>query len=381
MNSAKPLLALLAAGLFACGGDGTPPDPGQPPRRVASINVSPGSAELRPDSVARLAAVALDSGGTAVDSPVTWSSSDTTIARVSTTGVVTGVGRGRVNIAATAGGITGTAAILVRGATEIVPFDHVFVLFLENRDYDKVIGNTTDWPWLNSVAGEFALATQFRSVTHPSIGNYFMAMTGDTVTNNDSYTAPVDVDNIVRRLLAAGLTWKAYAEDLPSVGFIGGNRGNYYQYHNPFSYFTDVRGSADQRNNLVPFTQLAADLSAGTLPNYGFLLPNACNDGHNCVAEPDPWLRAGLEPLIRSPLFQNSLLIITFDESVTWSPTTGNGWRIPFVLISPRGKRAFTSTTAYTHAALLRLQLEALGVMSWPGAGATAPSMFEFFTR
>ena len=57
--------------------------------------------------------------------------------------------------------------------------------------------------------------------THPSIGNYLMLATGQVLTNDDNQTPssfPVSADNVVRELLAAGKTWKAYAEDLPSVG-------------------------------------------------------------------------------------------------------------------------------------------------------------------
>src|SRR2546422_8348984 len=30
--------------------------------------------------------------------------------------------------------------------------------------------------------------------------------------------------------------------------------------------------------HVVPFTQLATDMAAGALPNYGFIEPNLCND-------------------------------------------------------------------------------------------------------
>ena len=81
-------------------------------------------------------------------------------------------------------------------------------------------------PYLNSLAQRYGLATQYYANTHPSIGNYFELATGQIITNNDSYSTIVTVDNIVRRLLAAGKTWKSYAEDLPSVGYTGGDVGN-----------------------------------------------------------------------------------------------------------------------------------------------------------
>jgi hypothetical protein len=59
--------------------------------------------------------------------------------------------------------------------------------------------------------------------THPSIGNYFRLTTGKIITNNDGYKVTVIADNIVRHLLSAGKTWKEYTEELPSIGYTGGD--------------------------------------------------------------------------------------------------------------------------------------------------------------
>src|SRR6266508_3102743 len=101
----------------------------------------------------------------------------------------------------------------------IAPFGHVFIVSEENHNYASVIGSSA-MPYLDSLAQHYAN-------THPSIGNYFMLATGQIITNDDSYSTIVTVDNVVRRLLAAGKTWKSYAEDLPSVGYTGGDVGNY----------------------------------------------------------------------------------------------------------------------------------------------------------
>src|SRR3989441_3998753 len=71
-------------------------------------------------------------------------------------------------------------------------------------------------PYLNGLAQQYGLATQYYANTHPSIGNYFMMTVGTIITNDDSYGSVVTDDNVIRQLLAAGKTWKAYAEDLPS---------------------------------------------------------------------------------------------------------------------------------------------------------------------
>src|SRR5947207_9108009 len=144
-------------------------------------------------------------------------------------------------------------------------FGHVFVVTEENTDYVDVSGNSS-MPYLNSLAQQYGLATQYYANTHPSIGNYFELATGQIITNDDSYSTVESVDNIVRRLLATGKTWKSYAEDLPTVGYLGGDVGNYARKHNVFALLSDVANDAVQRNNLVPFTQFATDLANGTLP-------------------------------------------------------------------------------------------------------------------
>jgi hypothetical protein len=82
---------------------------------------------------------------------------------------------------------------------------HVVLVVEENSSYSEVIGSS-EMPYLNSLAAQYGLATRYFANTHPSIGNYFMLTTGQIVTNDDSFTGTVDVDNIVRELLASGKT-------------------------------------------------------------------------------------------------------------------------------------------------------------------------------
>src|SRR5437868_12495491 len=109
-------------------------------------------------------------------------------------------------------------------ATAQVPQSaHVVVVVEENHSYSQVIGNSS-MPYLNSLASKYGLAVNYYGNTHPSIGNYFMLTTGQILTNNDATTSTFNMDNVVRRLMAAGKTWKVYAESLPNVGYIGGDQ-------------------------------------------------------------------------------------------------------------------------------------------------------------
>src|SRR5437588_6900867 len=89
---------------------------------------------------------------------------------------------------------------------------HVIVVVEENNDYSSVIGSSS-MPYLNGLAQQYALATKYYAVTHPSIGNYFMMTVGKVVTNDDSYSGVVSDDNIIRRLIAAEKTWKSRSEE------------------------------------------------------------------------------------------------------------------------------------------------------------------------
>lgn len=259
------------------------------------------------------------------------------------------------------------------------PFGHVFVVTEENHNYSSAIGSGS-MPYLDSLAQAYGLATQYYANTHPSIGNYFMLATGQIITNNDSYSTVVTVDNVVRRLLAAGKTWKSYAEDLPAVGYIGPDVGNYARRHNVIALLSDVANDSTQRKNLVPFTQFAPDLANGRLPDFSNIVPNLCNDAHDCsLGTADTWLRNNIAPILASATFQrDGLLIITFDESA--SDNTNGGGRVAWVVVSPKAKRGHQSATLYQHQSTLRLILEALGIAQLPGAAATAPAMSEFFT-
>lgn len=230
-------------------------------------------------------------------------------------------------------------------------------------------------PYLNSLATQYGLATQFYANTHPSIGNYFMMTTGQIITNNDSYSNTVDVPNIVRSLLAGGKTWKSYADSLPSVGYTGPDTGTYARKHNPLAFFTDVVNSSVQKMNLVPFTQFATDLNNNQLPDFSFIAPNLQDDAHDgSLAQADTWLQTNIAPLLSNPSFQkNGLLIIVFDEAETTDSTHGGG-RIPMIVVGPLVKKG-QSSTLYQFPNLLRTITDYLGVDGNIGSAATAAPM------
>ena len=259
-------------------------------------------------------------------------------------------------------------------------FSHVVLVVEENHSYSEVIGNAS-MPYLNSLASQYGLATQYFADAHPSLPNYLMLTTGLTETFDDNFVGTISDDNVVRELVKAGKTWKAYAESLPSPGYVGSDTGLYLQRHNPFTYLSDIQNDSSQAANIVPFTQFATDLGNNALPQYSFIAPNIMDDAHTgSLAQADAWLQTNIAPLIASSAFQSGgLLIITFDEGDQTDLSHGGG-QVATLMIGSTAKKGFQSTTLYQHQCTLRLILAGSGVNHFPGMAAAAPDMTEFFS-
>jgi acid phosphatase len=265
----------------------------------------------------------------------------------------------------------------------------IYLVILENHSYGQVVGNG-NMPFLNSLITSRSVADAYFANTHPSIGNYFMLTTGQIISNDDAFSGIVSADNLAREMTAARKTWRVYAEDLPSVGFLGASSGAYVKRHNPFAFFSDVVNSAAQAQNIVPYSQFSGALSNATTADFNLILPNNQDNMHDCPAgmvtcsdadkekTADAWLQANLSPLLANADFQQrGLLIITLDESVDTDTANGGG-HVVTVLAGPKAKNAFRSTALYKHQSLLRLICDELGCPTKPGASASAPSMNEF---
>ncbi|HEV2469498.1 MAG TPA: alkaline phosphatase family protein [Candidatus Sulfotelmatobacter sp.] len=258
-------------------------------------------------------------------------------------------------------------------------FSHVVLLVEENHSYSDVVGNS-QMPYFNSLVSQYAVAGQYFANAHPSIPNYFMLTAGQTETLDDNFSGTVNDDNVVRELVKAGKTWRAYAESIPSAGYLGADSGNYLRHHVPFTYFSDVQSDSSQAANIVPFTQFATDLANNALPQYSFIVPNVNDDAHNgTLAQADSWLQSTIAPLIANSSFQSSgLLIITFDEG-DQSDIANGGGQVATLIVSSQAKKGYVSKSMYQHPSTLRLTLAASGVDTFPGMAASAPDMTEFF--
>lgn len=257
----------------------------------------------------------------------------------------------------------------------------------ENQSYSTVVGNTTSWANLNALIAKGALPTNYYADAHGSIGNYFMLTTGQLLTDNDGSTTVWNVDNIARRMLAAGVSFRVYAEGI-TRGYLGGDSGLYVIRHDPFAMLSDVADNSVVASQVIwPFTQFAVDVANHTLPEFSFIVPDLNDDAHNGTPlQADDWLQANVVGALSGyPGFQpggDGLLIVDFDEAATTDTTHGGGHVSP-VFWGPNVKPDFTqaSSTVFQHESMLRTVMEALALPNPPAAAATAPSMAEFFVQ
>lgn len=307
---------------------------------------------------------------------------------------------------------------------------HVFIIVLENMNYADTFakGADSDMPYLtDTLAKQGALLTQYHATGHVSLDNYITMISGqapNVITMADcpifldwiglptlvaggqvigeGCVYPDTVKTIANQLQDAGYHWKGYMEDMGNDLERDGSRtcshpavnsqdhtesaaanDQYATRHNPFMYFhaiIDDQENCDAR--VVPLPELTADLAiASATPNYVFITPNLCNDGHdtNC-ANGDPggqksintFLQHWVPQIMNSAAFKkDGLLIITYDEA---EPTDGSsccneptgfntpmpgitgrgGGRIGAVLLSPFIKPGTVSDVPYNHYSMLR---------------------------
>lgn len=377
---------MVSAGILvcaACGGSHTPIS--QPASSsVSSVSVSCSPPAVAPGATSQCAATVQGTG--TLNSAVTWSVS---AGAINSSGAFTAPSStAKVTVTATSvqnSAISGAATLTVAYITS--SSKHIVLVMEENQGYSSVDGDTANWPNLNTLISKGALPTNYYADSHPSIGNYFMLSTGQTLTTDDSSTQVWNVDNIARRMLAAGVSFKVYAEGI-TQGYLGGDTGAYVIRHNPFAMLSDIADSQQIANDTIwPFSQFAVDLANNALPQFSFIVPDVYDDAHSGTPlTADSWLQANVvTPLSASRAFQSGgdgILIVDFDEADTTDTSHGGGHVSP-VFWGPNVKAGYkqSSSTIYQHESILTTIMAALSLTNPPGAAATAPTMGEFFVQ
>ena len=245
----------------------------------------------------------------------------------------------------------------------VPPIHHVFVVNIENKDYDVTWGDGSAAPYLaKTLRSKGVLLNSYYGTAHNSLGNYlaqisgqapdpeiqgdcqvFRDFTGSGTVPPGQYVGqgcvfPTAVPTLAGQLDKAGLTWRGYMEDMgtpcrhPAVNSQDdtqqAEKGDQYATrHNPFMYFHSIIDRpAYCKAHVVDLSQLTGDLkSVGTTRNLSYITPDLCSDGHDApcadgrpggLKSVNAWMKQWIPKILGSPAFQrDGVLIITSDES------------------------------------------------------------------
>lgn len=245
--------------------------------------------------------------------------------------------------AATTPPSTATAAA---ATTPRIASSHVFVIVMENRGYAEAMAQ----PYTARLAAQYAVATNYHAVSHPSLPNYLALTGGSTFGITDDGYHPLPAGGIGAELTAHGVSWRAYMEGM-TRGCMD-SPAPYALKHDPFAYF----GGACPAN-VVPLTTLDGDL-AGATPSFVWITPDLCHDGHDCSSRQADDFLAGLVPrILASAAWRDGGVLF-----LTWDEDDGNsGNRVPAIVVAPNLTRHETAQP-HDHYSLLASIEDRLGV-------------------
>jgi phospholipase C len=265
-------------------------------------------------------------------------------------------------------------------------YTHVIWVWMENRSYNNVIGSSQA-PYINSLARQCGLATNYHNISHPSLPNYIAAASGlglPDIRQFDTDCSPSGhCDTTAPSIFGQGETWKAYQESMPS-NCDPSDSSDYAVRHNPPLYFASL---AHCPTFDVPYTQLPTDLASGALPALSFVTPNLNNDMHNgTTAQGDTWLAANLPSIFNSSEYRSgtTAVFLTWDEgeggtsNACPSNTTDLGCHVATIIISPSTGPHTASGALFNHYSLLGTTEELLRLPRL-GLASSFPTMTSAF--
>jgi phosphatidylinositol-3-phosphatase len=265
-------------------------------------------------------------------------------------------------------------------------YSHVIWVWMENQSYEQIVGSSSA-PYLNSLARQCGLATNYHNITHPSLPNYIAATSGLAARALRPFRSDCNpsarCSTKAPSIFAQSPSWRAYEESMPSA-CDRRDSGDYAARHNPSLYYTSL-GECSRRD--LPLTALAPELADGSLPAFSFLTPNLCHDTHDCsVAAGDRWLADEVSQIVGSRAYRSghTVLFITWDEGEGGSASDcasneGDvGCHVATLIVSPSTPASRRSGELFNHYSLLRTSEELLG-LPYLGRATQASSMVKAF--
>ena len=250
------------------------------------------------------------------------------------------------------------------------PPPHLLLIVLENTEFGSVIGNVGAAPYLNALAGRYALATRYFASAHPSLPNYLSLIAGSTfgLDGSDCPTCMVQGRALTDELTAHGVGWTAYMDGIPSPCFNGPSGTGAHPYarkHDPFLYFPqNLTGPC----HVVPLTKMAADLATGRASPFLWISPDLCNDGHDAVCglpAADSWTARTLPGILASSWYQQGgTVLVVWDEGTSDLGCCAGayGGHIAAIVVSQRVSPTTRLASPLDHAGALRGIEELYGV-------------------
>jgi hypothetical protein len=266
----------------------------------------------------------------------------------------------------------------------------VFTIVMENHSYGDIIGSAAA-PYINQLAKQGAIAAGYHDAyVHPSEPNYIWMVAGENfgILNDDDPNAGNVIEaqsHVADQIERAGLTWKSYQESMGAPCGIS-SQGEYAVKHNPFMYFADINGwngtafSTTPRctEHVVDYSQLGADIAAGTVPDYAFITPNLQHDMHDgTVQQADAWIAAEVPKILASDAYKKGGVLF-----ILWDEGSAEGDNPPFIAVSPNAKPGFASHVSYDTSSYLMTVESILGVQTLPCASqpTKVTPMSDLFT-
>ena len=310
-------------------------------------------------------------------------------------------------------------------------YSHVVVLVLENESASTTFGAGSPAKYLNALVNQSAFDINYFGTGHASLDNYIAMVSGQPDQPlSASDCAPVNLylcvqpqtamaggRNLADQLETAGVSWKGYMDGMPSPCFHAdysptaappdpyqGNSSaapayNYADRHNPFLYFDDIiSNDARCKAHVLPYPQLATDIAHDAVPQFSFITPDTCHDGHDApcangapggLTSADLWLTQQVPQLLTYLQAHNGLLLITFDEGAATSTvgccsggaggTSGVGGQVGLLALGPHTRVGQKVSTSYDHASLLRTLEQLFGITEYLNNAASSTAMTDLF--
>jgi len=274
------------------------------------------------------------------------------------------------------------------------PLKTIFVIVLENHNWSDIKDNVNA-PYINNVLLPAAShCEQYFNPPgrHPSLRNYLWLEAGTDfgITYNGApwVLHQSTTNHLAAQLRAAGISWKAYQEDIDGLQVPLFDCNGYAARHDPFIYFDDITGTNDLNNaygiaHVRPYYELAGDLANNKVARYNFITPNLCDDGHDAcvplydrVAQSDAWLSTEIPRIMDSPAYTNNGAIF-----IVWDEGVGGDGPIGLIALSPLARgNGYSNCIPYTHSSLLRSVQEAFGVGPLLNDATNAVNLSDLFT-